>query len=62
MISLLISLLVLIIIAGIAWYIITLLPLPHPFGVIAQLVLLLIIVLVLLGWFLPMTGMIRGLP
>ena len=56
MISLLVGLLVLCLIAGVVWYIITLLPLPHPFGLIAQLIILLIFVLVLLGWLLPMTG------
>ena len=53
MISLLITLLVFILVAGILWYIITLLPLPHPFGLIAQLVLLIIFVLVLLSYLLP---------
>ena len=54
MVSLLITLLILVIIAGIVWYIVTLLPLPHPFGVIAQLVILLIFVLVLLAYLLPL--------
>jgi hypothetical protein len=56
MISILFSLLFLIIVAGILWYVITLLPLPPPFGVIAQLILLLIIVAVLFYMLVPVFG------
>lgn len=49
MIELLISLLVLVLIFGVAWWIITLIPLPPPFHQVAQVVLALIFLLVLLG-------------
>jgi hypothetical protein len=63
MIGVLIGLLILFIVAGVIWYIITLLPLPHPFGLIAQLVLLLIIVLIALSYLLPLAGIgLRGHP
>ena len=56
MIGILISLLVLVLVFGIAWWIITLLPLPAPFGQIAQVLLLLILLLVLVAWLLPLAG------
>jgi len=49
MIELLIYVLVLVLIAGVVWYIISLVPLPHPFGIIAQLILALILVLLLVS-------------
>lgn len=61
MIELLITLLVVVIVFGIIWYAITLIPLPHPFAVIAQLVLLAILLLVLLYALLPLLH-IRTLP
>lgn len=54
MVSLLISLLIFLLVAGIIWYIISLIPLPPPFGAIAQAVFLLILLLIalsyLFGW------------
>jgi len=52
-ISLLISILVIVIVFGIIWLILTRIPLPDPFGWIAQLVLLVIFLLVLLAYLLP---------
>ena len=54
MIELLISLLVIVIVAGIIWYAISLLPLPPPFGTIAQLILVVVLLLVLLAYLLPL--------
>jgi len=53
MISLLISLLIFALIAGVVWYVLTLIPLPPPFNTIVQLVFLLICVLVLLSFLWP---------
>lgn len=61
MIELLITLLVVIIVFGVIWYALTLVPLPEPFARIAQLVLLVILLLVLLAYLLPLTHM-RPLP
>lgn len=55
MIELLISVLVVLLVFGIIWYVITLIPLPPPFLTIAQLVLAVILLLVLLGYLLPLT-------
>ena len=49
MIDVLVWLLVLVLVAGVIWYVISLLPLPHPFGLIAQLILALILVLLLVS-------------
>lgn len=49
LISLLVTVLVLVLIGGVVWWILTLVPLPEPFGKIAQIVVALIFVLVLLG-------------
>lgn len=54
MIDLLIALLVAVIVGGILYYIITLIPLPHPFKPIALAILGLIILLILLSYLLPM--------
>ena len=56
MISLLIYLLVLCLVFGVVYYIITLIPLPAPFRQIALIVLALIFLLVLLSWLLPFIG------
>jgi len=56
MISLLISLLVFLIVAGIIYYIITLIHLPPPFPLIIQLVFAVICLLVVLGYLLPLAG------
>ena len=54
MIELLIALLVIILVFGILWYAIGLIPLPPPFHVIAQLVLAVILILILLAYLLPL--------
>jgi len=54
MIELLITLLVVILIFAIIWYAITLIPLPPPFGQIAQVIVLLVLVLVLISYLLPL--------
>lgn len=61
MIELLITLLVVVVIFGIIWYAISLIPLPPPFGVIAQLILVVILLLVLLYTVLPLLH-VRALP
>lgn len=60
MISLLITLLFFALVAGVVWYILTLIPLPPPFGTIVQLVFLLICVLILLSFLLPFAGVPIG--
>ena len=60
MISLLISILILLLFAGILYYIVTLLPLPAPFKNIALIILLLIVLLVLLMKLLPLVGVSYG--
>lgn len=54
MIELLITLLVVVIVFGIIWYALSLIPLPPPFGVIAQLLLVAILLLVVLTYLLPL--------
>lgn len=49
MINLLLSIIVLAIVFGLVWYVLTLLPLPHPFGQIVRVCVVLVFVLVLLG-------------
>lgn len=56
LISLLITLLIFALVAGVIYYILTLFPLPEPFGTIVRLVFLLICLLVLLSFLLPYTG------
>lgn len=56
MISLLITVLMVCLIFGVVWYLVRLLPLPEPFGMVAQVVILLIFVLVLIGFLMPLTG------
>lgn len=56
MISLLVTLLVILLVFGVLLYVIRLLPLEEPFGRIAQVVLLVILVLVLIGYLLPFAG------
>ena len=50
MISMLFSLLVMLLICGVVWYVISMLPLPEPFGTIAKVIVLLVFVLVLLDF------------
>jgi len=46
----LISLLIVCIVGGLLWYLVTLLPLPSPFKVIAEVIVILICIIVLLGY------------
>jgi hypothetical protein len=62
MISLLVNVLILLIVCGIIWYIISLLPLPAPFKNIAMIVFALIILLVLLSEIGFLGGPIGGRP
>ena len=57
MIELLIALVVVIGACGLIWSAICLLALPRPFGLIAHIVLSIAMVVVLLGWILPMVHM-----
>ena len=57
MISLLVSLLILAIVAGIIYWIITLIPLPEPFKNIALVCFMLIVLLVALFKLLPLVGL-----
>lgn len=50
MISLLINLIILVIIAGLIYWIVTLLPIPQPFKNVAIVLVLLIFLVVLLSW------------
>ncbi len=50
MISLLITLIIFCIIAGLIYYLLTLLPLPQPFKNIIMVAFICILILVLLGW------------
>ncbi len=59
MIETLVSLIVVLIIFGILWYVVTLLPLPAPLPLVIQLLVLLILVLVLFDTFLG-GGFFRG--
>lgn len=57
MIEALIALFIAVVILGAVWYIITrLIPLPEPFGMIAQIVLAVILILVVLHFLLPFAG------
>ncbi len=64
MIALLVDLLILILVCGLVWYIVGLLPLPAPWKQIAMVILALILVLILLGMLLPGAGvhlpLVRG--
>ena len=51
-IGLLINLLILVLVFGVAWWIVTLLPLPPPFGLVAQVVLALILLIILINFLL----------
>ena len=55
-ISILISLLILCLVAGVIYYIITLIPLPEPFKRILTIIFLLIVLLVALSYLLPLAG------
>ena len=58
MIASLIGLLIILLVIGAIWLAVsTLIPLPHPIGVIVQLILVLIAVLVIIDWLLPLAGL-----
>jgi hypothetical protein len=54
MISLLVSLLIICLVAGLVLWIISLIPLPPPWGRVAQAIVALIILIVLINWMIPM--------
>jgi len=56
MIEMLITLLVVLLILGLIYWVITLIPLPPPFVLLAQVVMAIIFVLVLISFLLPYTG------
>lgn len=56
LISVFVKILLLSIIAAVIWYVLTLLPLPAPFGQIIRIIFLLIVVLILLAILLPLLG------
>ena len=49
MVSFLISFLILVIVLGLVWWVLTMIPLPQPFLKIAQIVLAVVLILALLG-------------
>lgn len=49
MISLLVTLLILCLVFGLIWYLVGMLPLPEPFGMVARVSMLVIFILLLLG-------------
>lgn len=53
MIDILVHLLVVLVVAGLIWYLIGLLPLPEPFGQIARIVFVVIVILVVIGLLYP---------
>lgn len=57
MIGLLVNLLILVLIFGVAYWIITLIPLPPPFALVAQVVLALILLIVLVEFLLGGAGL-----
>lgn len=61
MIGLLIDILIFCLIAGLIWYVITLIPLPPPFHVVARVVFAVICVLILIQLLLGVTGAGPGL-
>jgi hypothetical protein len=56
MISLLVSLLILCLIFGVAWWVLSLIPMPPPFKTVAQVVIAIIFLLVLIAWLAPSIG------
>jgi hypothetical protein len=55
-ISILITLLVLCLIFGLVWWIITLIPLPAPFGRVAQVIVAVIFLIIVIYMLLPLAG------
>lgn len=56
MIPILIQLLILCLIFGVVWWVLTLIPLPPPFGQVAQVVVALLFALILISLLLPLAG------
>ena len=56
MLSILVTILVMCLIFGLIWWIITLIPLPPPFGRVAQVVIAVIFVICLIYLLLPLAG------
>lgn len=56
MISLLVTLLILALIAGLIWYVISLIPLPPPFGMVLRVVVVVVFVIILIWYLLPLAG------
>ena len=56
MISVLITILVLCIVFGLLWWIVSLLPLPAPFGQVARVVVAVLFLIIILYEFLPLIG------
>jgi hypothetical protein len=56
LLSLLVKILILAIILGLLWYIITLIPLPAPFGQLVRVVFIVICVVILICILLPLAG------
>jgi hypothetical protein len=56
MMGLLVSILILCLIFGVIWWVITLIPLPPPFKQIAMVVVALVFVLILISYLLPIAG------
>lgn len=56
MLSMLISLLIILMVLGVAWWVITLLPLPHPFPIIIQVVFVIIALIVVIDLLRGVTG------
>lgn len=54
MISLLITILILALIFGVVWWVLTLIPLPPPFLTVAQVVIALIFLLLIISYLLPL--------
>ena len=56
MISLLLTLLILLLIFGVAWWVLGLIPLPEPLAMVARVVFGLILLIILIAYLLPMAG------
>lgn len=52
----LLSLLIFLLVVGVIFYVVSLIPLPHPFGLIVQIILALVVIVYLLG----MLGVMPG--
>lgn len=59
MIELLVTILVVLLVFGLVWYALTLIPLPPPFLQVAQVVLIIAMILVLVAYLLPLAHLPR---